>query len=162
MQTSQAKYQLLAISNSEESFFFLNENVGNPGVVFFNKTLQPILSSHEVGCPKVARSFVADLDKNKTYPEDAKSLSFHSLDSLISKIKIISGDSIAFKQALSAKDFDYVAVYGWSKMLPDQSATMMQIGDEATVNKKAKILIISLNLDYSKEWWGDKKINVQL
>jgi hypothetical protein len=153
-------YEVLAISNSEESFNLLNQDFGVPGVIFFNNKLQPIESSKGVGCPKEAKSFIDEISSGKEFGLDTTSFHFKSFNELLGRMKVIEGDSLLLSKQLAEGDFDYVIVYTWAKILKKQSQAMMKIGTDALKKKGLKILVLSLNLDFSTLWMEPENIKV--
>lgn len=148
---------ILAVCNSKNSFQTLQKDLeGFPSIFYFDKNLNLIKSSSGTGCPKTGKAFFTQLDKNKAYEKEPNNVV--SLTKILSEIIIIQGDSSELSNKLKNKDFDFIILYTWAKMLPKQSKQMMEVGNEAANNTKSKTVVISLNLDYSILWMNPEDI----
>src|SRR5690606_10993437 len=88
LQKNGAQYDVLAVPRDMKDFKMLNNNMGVPGVICFNKQMQPIKSSHGEGCPTTARKFAGNLDATN-YPVDSTNLSNTNLSDFINAVNII-------------------------------------------------------------------------
>lgn len=162
IESRSAVYHALVIPDDSLDANYLHKNFHTPGIIFFDTSLRPIKSSSGEGCPKSAAAFIKELNRSKQYEADYSKIEVKDLDDVLNKVVWVNGDEAKLNAMIREKDFDYIAVYSWIKFLPDQSDLMMKIGEHARENHNAKILVVSLNLDFVKEWYGDRPIDIEI
>lgn len=141
----------IAIASGKKEHSYLQKNFHVPGIIIFNKQLQPINSSASTGCPSTARMFLDSLDASSAYAVNRKNLQLRDMKDVLHRISFIKGDSARFAALLQSDSIDFIAVYSWAKFLPSQSGYMMK-GVEDASGKKKNILVLSLNLDFADRW----------
>jgi hypothetical protein len=156
--TKASDYELVAVTNSKESFRQMQSDFGIPGIVIFDRNGFPVISSHGEGCQVVARNKLKTIKATDTLEPQFRAISIKHLDDVKQRLKLIHGDWEEVSEKLKGADF--IAVYTWAKMFPDRSREMMQAVKEGLQNSNAKIYVISTNLDFMDSWMdgvaGDK------
>lgn len=123
-----ARYDVLAVAKDSTMYQVLTENIGIPGVIFFNKNRQPIKSSSGTGCPVVARRFAAKLHNATVFNIDTTNLAISRLSNVLDACNILDGGKLLAEDVI--ENYDYIVVYGWCKFLPGQSVKMAGIGKD--------------------------------
>lgn len=147
---NKVRYNVLATPTDTVAFNRLNKNLGMPGVIFFNSAHLPLKSSKGTGCPKEAHRFINSM--TATHKVDSSQLSITDYKDYLPMLEVIDGD----KKALADSNYDYIIVYTWAKYLPKQSLAMAKVGTEAAAMKDKNILVISVNLDFTDNWYTEE------
>jgi|GEM_PF-6557793 len=141
------EHALLVVASTKINFSYLQENIGVPGIIVFDKEGVPIISSRGDGCQITARNKLKDLGSKEFERANEISGKFLRFDSLFDKFSVID-KSVGHNKI----DYDYTVVYTWAKYLPKHSRDMMEAVNQGLADNKAKVLLISLNLDYMDMW----------
>lgn len=143
----QAKYDWLAGSISKSGFNKLQEQLGVPGIIVFDKNGHALLSNRGEGCQITARSKLKELGLNTKIDSSRATKGFRLFDDLLSNTEVINKGNQS-----NIEQYKYIVVYTWAKYLPKQSKDMINAVYDGLKDNKDMVLVISLNLDYLNTW----------
>ncbi|PKL80971.1 MAG: hypothetical protein CVV25_01965 [Ignavibacteriae bacterium HGW-Ignavibacteriae-4] len=149
------KQDMLLVASTKANFNYLQENIGVPGIMVFNKEGYLIISNRGEGCQITARDKLKDLGKKEFSKSNSKDIGFSNINDFLDRVSNINKAEL--KNEIG---YDYTVVYTWAKYLPEKSIEMMEAVNSGLKRNKAKVLLLSLNLDYIDKWTsgqvGDK------